>query len=76
MDPISIQGLTAYQVDLLNMMWQFEELEDVEAWRDTLDTETQHQVDLLMRLVILGATDSIMVEDTAQAREYLKRFQL
>ena len=52
MDPISIQGLTAYQVDLLNMMWQFEELEDVEAWRDTLDTETQHQVDLLMRLEI------------------------
>ena len=76
MDPISIQGLTAYQVDLLNMMWQFEELEDIEAWKDTLDSETQHQVDLLMRLVILSATDNIMVEDTTAAQQYLKKFRL
>ena len=76
MDPISIQGLTAYQVDLLNMMWQFEELEDIEAWKDTLDSETQHQVDLLMRLVILSATDNIMVEDTTEAQQYLKKFRL
>ena len=76
MDPIQINGLTAYQVELLDMMWQFEELEDIEAWRDTLDSETQVQVDLLMRMVILAMTDDLMVEDTSQAQEYLRRFQL
>lgn len=76
MDPIQINGLTAYQVELLDMMWQFEELEDIEAWRDTLDSETQVQVDLLMRMVILAMTDDLMVEDTSQAQEYLSRFRL
>ena len=60
MDPISIHGLTSYQVDLLNLMWQFEELEDIESWKETLDSETQHQVDLLMRMVVLAATDNLL----------------
>lgn len=76
MDPIQISGLTAYQVALLDMMWQFEELEEIEAWKELLDDETQRQVDLLMRMVVLATTDDLMVEDTAQAQEYLERFRL
>lgn len=76
MNPIQISGLTTYQVELLDMMWQFEELEDIEAWKELLDSETQQQVDLLMRMVILAMTDDLMVEDTTQAQEYLSRFRL
>lgn len=76
MDPISIHGLTSYQVDLLNLMWQFEELEDIESWKETLDSETQHQVDLLMRMVVLAATDNLLVNDTTEARQYLQKFRL
>ena len=76
MDPIQINGLTAYQVELLDMMWQFEELEDIEAWKELLDSETQHQVELLMRMVVLATTDELLVEDTTQAEAYLRRFRL
>jgi len=76
MNPISIHGLTSHQVDLLNLMWQFEELEDIEAWKETLDSITQHQVELLMRMVVLAATDELVVEDMSDAREYLQKFRL
>lgn len=76
MNPLTIHGLTAEQVELLEILWQFEELEDVEAWKEEQDPETQQQVELLIRMVILAMTDDFMAEDTSQAQEYLKRFRL
>ena len=76
MNPLTIHGLTAEQVELLEILWQFEELEDVEAWKEEQDPETQQQVELLIRMVILAMTDDFMAEDTSQAKEYLKRFRL
>lgn len=76
MNPLTIHGLTAEQVELLEILWQFEELEDVEAWKEELDPATQHQVELLIRMVILAMTDDIMTEDTSQACEYLQKFRL
>lgn len=76
MNPIQINGLTAHQVELLDMMWQFQELEELEAWKELLDSETQNEIDLLINMVVLAATDELVVEDTTEAQEYLQRFRL
>jgi hypothetical protein len=73
---ITISGLTQHQVELLDAMWQISELEDVEQWQQTLPEQDQHQVDLLLRLVVLAATDHILVEDTSEAQAYLQKFRL
>jgi len=76
MEPITITGLNAQQVELLNTMWNLPELEDLMAWKSTLDSHSQQQVDLLMQMVVLAATDQIMGEDTTTAAEYLEQFRL
>lgn len=76
MNPLTISGLTVYQVELLDALWQMNELEEVEQWQQTLTEEDQHQVDLLIRMVCLAATDDILVEDTTLAQDYLQKFRL
>lgn len=73
---ITITGLTAHQVSLLDTMWSLEQLEDVQAWRATLDHASQQQVDLLMQMVVVAAMDDIVGDDTSEAAEYLQRFRL
>lgn len=73
---ITITGLTAHQVSLLDTMWNLAQLEDVQAWRATLDHDNQQQVDLLMQMVVVAAMDDIVGDDTAEAAEYLQRFRL
>jgi len=76
MDGISITGLTARQVDLLNRLWSLQQLADVEAWRATEDPDTQQQIDLLMEMVVLEATDQLLADDITEAAEYLDRFRI
>lgn len=73
---ITITGLTARQVELLDTMWSLPQLEDVQAWQSTLDSHSQQQVDLLMQMVVVAAMDDIVGDDTAEAAEYLQRFRL
>jgi hypothetical protein len=73
---LTISGLTKHQVSLLDTMWQMQEFEQVEAWQQTLSVQDQQQVDLLIRMVLLAATDDVLVEETAQANEYLQKFRL
>lgn len=73
---ITITGLTARQVELLDTMWSLPQLEDVQAWQSTLDSHSQQQVDLLMQMVVVAAMDDIVGDDTTEAAEYLQRFRL
>ena len=76
MEPITITGLTAHQVKLLDHMWSLSDIEDVEAWQATLDPASQKQVDVLMHMVVLAATDEMLVQDTGQAQQVLAQFRL
>jgi len=79
---LTIDGLSRRQVALLDRMWQFRELEELEAWQATLSEFDQHQVDLLIRLVLMAQLDEIMksVQDEVnpypQASSVLQRFRL
>lgn len=80
---LTIDGLSTRQVALLDRMWQFEELHELEAWQATLSAFDQQQVDLLIRLVLMAQIDDIMqsVQKWASdpypdANDYLQRFRL
>lgn len=72
---IQITNLTQHQVDLLNIMWDIQEEEEYLAWYDTLDAETQLEVDSLQTLIILESVD-LLLSDLTLAREVLKKFML
>lgn len=73
--PISLENLTPYQVEMLEIMWSLDSLEDFEAWQELLDAEDQQLCDVLVRLIIQETCEDL-VSDVSQAREYLKKFQL
>ena len=84
---LTIDGLTMEQVKLLDRMWQFEELEDLEAWASTLEPAQQRQVESLVKMVILAHFDQVLrnmetnleasTDDPyPEANAYLKKFRL
>lgn len=80
---ITIDGLTREQVQLLDQMWKFEHLEQLEAWAATLLPYQQQQVEDLMRMVLISHLDQVLeAVETQQARPYaeanavLKKFRL
>ena len=80
---VTIDGLTVEQVKLLDKMWQFEYLEDLEAWAATLRPGQQRMVQDLVKLVLLSVLDKEMMEEAKtrpdpypDANNYLKKFRL
>jgi hypothetical protein len=80
---ITIDGLTREQVQLLDQMWKFEHLEQLEAWTATLPPRLQQQVEQLVRMVLISHLDQLVeaaaVQDDrpyAEANDYLQRFRL
>jgi hypothetical protein len=55
-----IEGLTERQVELLDTMWEIEEFDELEAWKSTLATAEQRDVDNLQRLVILETFEELL----------------
>lgn len=81
-DEIVIEGLSQTQVDLLDIMWGFDELEELEAWRDTLRPGMQVEVDDLIKKVILAHMENLR-EDALnnetqfpEAQAVLQKFRL
>jgi hypothetical protein len=72
---IQITNLTQHQVDLLNAMWDIQEEADYFAWYETLDSETQAEVENLQTLIIMESMEQ-MLSDLSAARAVLKRFML
>lgn len=68
-----IEGLTEYQVDMLDHMWSLDTLEDYENWYSLLDEEDQRMADSLQKLVILEAMEEVL-GDMQEAKEVLAKF--
>ena len=68
-----IEGLTEYQVDMLDHMWSLDTLEDYQEWYDLLDVEDQRMADSLQKLIILEAMEDVL-GDMHEAKEVLAKF--
>ena len=80
---LTIDGLTMEQVKLLDRMWQFGDLEDLEAWAASLEPDLQREVQSLVKMVMLAHFDQVLsnieasIDDPyAEANAYLKKFRL
>ena len=75
--PIRLTGLTDREVELLNIMWGFEHLEEVEEWMaDELSIDERRTAQRLMQMVVAEAYDQEVVADLQQAQEFLAQFRL
>lgn len=72
---LQITNLTQHQVDLLNAMWDIKEESEYFDWYESLDHDTQLEVESLQALIILESVDQ-MLSDLSVAREVLKKFML
>lgn len=72
----NINGLSPEEVQMLDMMWSIESVEDMEDWVASLNREERLMVYRLRMLLIAEIVDYDAVHDLTVAREYLKKFQL
>jgi hypothetical protein len=75
---IKISGLTYEQVEMLDIMWSLDSVDEFFNWYETLDKDDQNTVDTLQRLIILEVADAEW-ENTKrfpQAKAVLKQFML
>lgn len=69
----TINGLTYYQKDLLECMWEIETPEEFEEWYRNLDDYDQREVDLLKLLLVYDLLDE--VDDLTEACEVIERIK-
>jgi hypothetical protein len=68
--------LTPEEVQMLDMMWSIESLEDMEDWVASLNREERLLVYRLRMLLIAEIIDQDNLQDLSMAKNYLKKFQL
>jgi len=70
-----IEGLTPRQIELLEIMWELEELEDLESWKARLAPRDQRTVDQLIRMVLIETFDAEFAKETQfpEARAVIQR---
>lgn len=76
---IFIDGLTAYQVEMLDHMWSLDSQEEFFDWYNLLDDEDQAQADLLQRMILLASIDQMIPERSRHypdAMNVLQKFML
>ena len=74
--PITLNNLTAEQVEMLEILWSLSDFSEVEQFQSTLSDLELELCETLIRLVVLETVDDIVCEDLSQARAVLKKFQL
>ena len=67
----SINGLTYYQKDLLDVMWEIDTPEEFREWYMNLDDYDQKEVDLLKLMLVYDLLDE--VDNFDLAREVIDR---
>jgi hypothetical protein len=72
-DMPTINGLTYYQKDLLECMWEIETPAEFEEWYRNLDDYDQREVDLLKLMLVYDLLDE--VDDLSDAREVIERIK-
>jgi hypothetical protein len=69
----TINGLTYYQKDLLECMWEIETAEEFEEWYNILDDYDQREVDLLKLMLVYDLLDE--VDDLSDALEVIEKIK-
>ena len=59
---IRIDNLTEEQVEMLDIMWSFEMLDELEEWQSTLSSRERRMSEQLMRLVLIESLDQVLTE--------------
>lgn len=72
---ITISGLTAEQVELLDIMWEIKDVEVYDEWKNSLSERVQNLVCSLEELVMLETLEQEL-HSVATAKELLKKFAL
>ena len=72
---ITISGLTAQQVELLDIMWGLQDLEDYDNWKTSLSENMQNTVCCLEELVMIETLEQSLTS-VATAAHLLKKFAL
>ena len=67
----TINGLTYYQKDLLECMWEIDTPEEFQEWYQLLDDYDQREVDLLKLMLVYDLLDE--VDNFDLAREVIAR---
>jgi hypothetical protein len=73
---IELHGLTKKQVRLLEKMWSIETTEDLQEWQETLDENTQTEVNALIQIILLEHLDNLLDDDYPDAQKVLSNFKL
>jgi hypothetical protein len=74
---IQINGLTPYQVSLLDEMWACDTLEDFEEFMEALDPEDRGEALRLQRMILLAELDEVVAQmPLKEANEVLDKFRL
>lgn len=72
---ITISGLTAEQVQLLDIMWGLQDIQDYDNWKNSLSESTQNMVCSLEELVMIETLEQSLTS-VAAAAQLLKKFAL
>jgi hypothetical protein len=74
---IQINGLTQYQVSLLDEMWACDTMEDFEEFLEALDPEDRAEAMRLQRMILLAELDEVVAKDPLkEAKLVLDKFRL
>ena len=74
---IEINGLTPYQVSLLDEMWACDTFEDFEEFLEALDPEDRAQALRLQRMILLAELDEVVAKmPLTEANKVLDKFRL
>jgi hypothetical protein len=74
---IQINGLTQYQVSLLDEMWACDSMEDFEEFLEALDPEDRAEAMRLQRMILLAELDELVARSPMkEAKEVLDKFRL
>jgi hypothetical protein len=74
---IQINGLTAYQVALLDEMWACDTWQDFEEFMEALDPEDRAEALRLQRMILLAELDEVVAKDPLkEAKAVLDKFRL
>jgi hypothetical protein len=74
---IEINGLTPYQVALLDEMWACDTWQDFEEFMEALDPEDRGEALRLQRMILLAELDAVVAKDPLkEAKAVLDKFRL
>lgn len=73
---ISITGLTADQVEMLDFMWQLDSEQDFDNWFDCLDHADQQQAMVLRELILMENMESRVGYFKPAVIDYLAKFRI